>query len=327
MQFSGRQGHCHVSGFDRAGKWRREYRNMRVRFLFSLSCLSVLALASSASAHVDLVAPPARSLGSANGQDLKSAPCGQGGQNMRTATVTTFMPGQMVDIKIEEYVDHTGYYAVSFDDDGDNDFPYPRANSDDVNPATDAPMTMMPIGDKVLGYHFDAMQNCADNPDGACTIKVKIPNVNCQNCTLQVVQFMYDKTGDDQPNEHYYQCADIKIEGPLQPGGGAGGMGGGGAGGSGGTAGGSGGAAGGTGGVPIGGNPAGGGGSGTAGAPGTSGAPTGGTGTAGTGTTTPPADDGGCSVANAATRGSALAGFAGLLLGLGWLGRRRQRSR
>ena len=304
---------------------------MRARFLVSLSCLSLSTFASQASAHVDLTSPTPRSLGSANGQNLKNAPCGQA-TNMRTATVATFTPGQMVEIKIEEYIDHTGYYAVSFDDDGDDGFPYPRANSDAVDPDTDDPMAMMPIGDQVLGYHFDADMNCYMQPNRECTITVKMPNVNCENCTLQVVQFMYDKTGNQNPDEHYYQCADIKIEGPLQPGGGGAGGGGaggnssGGAGCTGGGASGSGGAmrggAGGGGGVPM---------SGVAGTNTTGGVPaTAGTGTAGTGA--PPAsgaptDDGGCSVAPLGTPKGTLASLAaGLLLGLGWLGRRRQRA-
>jgi hypothetical protein len=285
-----------------------------------------LSLTASASAHVDLTYPPPRALGSANGDEIKIGPCGQG-TNGRTATVTTFTPGQMVDIKIEEYVDHTGYYAVSFDNDGDNDFPFPRANSDDVMPATDDPMAVMPIGDKILGYHLDKTMNCADQPNDECIIKVKIPNVNCQTCTLQVVQFMYDKTDDNQPNEHYYQCADIKIEGALMPGGGAGGMGGsggaaGGTGGSGGAGGVGGGSGGTTGGTPSGGAP------GTAGSlpasSGSAGAPT----TAGTGTTTAPADDGGCTISNlASTQRSSLAAAAGgLLLGLGLFARRRKRT-
>jgi hypothetical protein len=301
---------------------------MRVPVLFSLSCFSLLALANTASAHVDLTYPPPRLLGSASDDQTKIGPCGQG-TNMRTATVTTFTPGQMVDIKIEEYVNHPGYYAVSFDDDGDNDFPYPRANSDDVNADTDDPMAMMPIGDKVLGYHFDEAMNCADQPNDECIIKVKIPNVNCQNCTLQVIQFMYDKLDDNLPNEQYYQCADIKIEGALMPGGGAGGMGGG-AGASGGGAGGAGGAGGGgaggaSGGTPTGGMP----GAGTAGTLPIAGSPAGGTGTGGTTTTTtPPADDGGCTIASLAiTQRSSLAAAAGgLLLGLGLLARRRKRA-
>jgi MYXO-CTERM domain-containing protein len=302
---------------------------MRVRVLFGLSSLCLLSLAGPASAHVDLIDPAPRWLGSAHGNDLKQAPCGQA-TNMRTATVKTYTPGQMVDIKIEEYVDHPGYYAVSFDDDGDNDFPYPRANSDDVDPATDAPMTAMPVGDKVLGYYFDKDMNCADQPMSQCTIKVKIPNVNCDNCTLQVVQFMYDKTGDNNPNEHYYQCADIKIEGPLQPGGGAGGggAGGGGTGGAAAGSGGAGGSGGAVGGTPTGGTPTG----GAAGTPTAGGAPgTAGTGTAGT--STPPAgggttDDGGCSVASSASqRGTALAALVGLAAALGFAARRRRSHR
>ena len=300
---------------------------MRVRVLFSLSCLSMLTLAGTASGHVDLTYPPARLLGSANGNQLKEAPCGQNA-NMRSANVTTFTPGQMVDIKIEEYVDHTGYYAVSFDNDGDNDFPYPRANSNDVDPATDDPMTAMPIGDKVLGYHFDEAMNCYDQPNRECTIKVQIPNVNCQNCTLQVVQFMYDKTNQGGDDEHYYQCADITIEGAVMPGGGTGGMGGmaggGGAGGTGGAAGG--GAGGASGGTPIGGMPGG----GVAGSLPVGGAPAGGMGTAGASSGSGAAvDDGGCTVARALghDRSGLAAAAAGLLLGLGWLARRRQRTR
>ena len=300
---------------------------MRVRLFQSIFAFAALSVAGSASAHVDLTYPPARLLGSANGNQIKQAPCGQT-TNMRTATVTTFTPGQMVDIKLEEYVDHTGYFVVSFDNEGDNDFPYPRANSDMVNPDTDDPMATMPTGDKVLGYHFDEAMNCANQPNSECVIKVKIPNVNCQSCTLQLVQFMYDKTGDGQPNEHYFQCADIKVEGALMPGGGAGGMagaggaGGAGGGGAGGSAGGTGGASGGaptggvaTGGVPIGGSSVG-------------GSPSGGTGTAGTGTVGPTtADDSSCSIASVGRVNRSSAALAlSLLGGLALSARRRKRG-
>jgi hypothetical protein len=274
---------------------------------------------------VDLTYPPPRLLGSANGNELKQAPCGQDA-NLRTATVTSFTPGQMVDIKIEEYVDHDGYYAVSFDNDGDNDFPYPRANSDAVNPNTDDPMAMMPIGDKVLGYHFDETMNCADNPNGECIIKVKMPNVQCQTCTLQVVQFMYDKTDDGDPNEHYFQCADIKIEGGLVPGGGAGGTAGaGGAAGSGGSSGAPGASGGGVGGMPTGGT-----GVGTGGSLPLAGSTSGGSATGGSGMPAPltPTEQSGCTIANLASsqRHSLTATGVGLLLGLGWLARRRKRA-
>jgi hypothetical protein len=46
--------------------------------------------------------------------------------------------------------------------------------------------------------------------------------VNCNNCTLQVIQFMYDKGGNGQDDEYYFQCADIVLEGAMGGAGGAG---------------------------------------------------------------------------------------------------------
>jgi hypothetical protein len=310
---------------------------MRVRLVLTLCGVAVVSLVGSASAHVDLVSPPPRLAGEAGGNQLKTKPCGQT-NNMRTGTVTTFKPGETIQIKLKEYVDHPGYFAVAFDADGDNDFPFPRANMDDVDAATDDPKAMFPLSDKVLGFHLDAAApkgngNCAASADKTCTISVKLPNIQCQTCTLQVTQFMYDKVNDNNDNEYYYQCADIKLEGELMPGGGGAG----GGGGTGGTAGGNGGA-GGAAGSASGGTSAGTASGGTVsaagtasgGAPGSAGTATvAGSGTGGSAAVTPPAsseDDGGCSVARAGDDRTSFAALAGsLLLGLGWFARRRNR--
>lgn len=299
-----------------------------------ITCTAVLSafLASPAQAHVDLISPPARLGGEAGGGQLKLKPCGQT-TNKRGDKVTTFTPGQKVDIKIKEYVDHPGYLAVAFDPDGDDSFPFPRANMDKVNANTDDPKALFPVdGTTILGLRTDKDKNCAtENADKTCTISITIPNMTCQNCTLQVTQFMYDKLGDNADNEYYYQCADIKVEGPVGGGGGAGGTGGA-AGGSAGAAsggGGAGGALGGSGGSP--GSTAGatsGGMSTTAGTnPGTAGTtPTAGSATAGS-TSNPggatSSDDGGCGIAHPARGGASALAALGLLLGLV----RRRRSR
>lgn len=306
---------------------------MRFTYVASLAFCAVL-LPAAARAHVDLLTPTPRQPGQAGNNQLKLKPCGQAA-NGRTDKVTTFTPGQRVDIKMKEYIDHPGYFAVAFDDDGDDSFVFPRANMDDVVPATDDPKALFPVdGMKVLGIRLDKDKNCASEPDQTCTLSITIPNVNCQNCTLQLTQFMYDKVSDDNDNEYYYQCADIKIEGPL----GTGGTGG--TGGAGGTSGGggTGGALGGTGGAPGGGaatgGTAGGSSGGTSSASGssaTAGAPAGGNATGGSGTAggsagtspiAPPSDDGGCSVSGP-TRGVASL-FAVLGLGVVALGRRRR---
>jgi MYXO-CTERM domain-containing protein len=301
--------------------------NKTIGFGFGLLSLVV---ASPALAHVDLVSPPPRLTGSIGGDELKTKPCGQN-QNKRTDKVTTYAPGQKVDIKMKEYVDHTGYFAVAFDPDGDDSFIFPRPNMDKVNKDTDDPKMLFPVdGTKVLGYWIDKEKNCASQPDKTCTISITIPNVNCQTCTLQVTQFMTDKLNDGADNEYYYQCADIKIEGALMPGGGAGGGGAGGMAGasgnagSGGTAAGAGGTSGGAAGTStvVGGTGAGGTAPGTAGAP-TAGSPSAG-GAGGAGGGGPVAapngatqDDGSCSVSGNSRGGATLLMALGLILALG----------
>jgi hypothetical protein len=299
----------------------------------------VLTVASSAAAHLSLKSingqmPVARA--EAPAEDLKAGPCGQN-TNGRTTTVTELTAGAEVTIVWEEYVDHPGFYRVAFDADGDDGFPV-IANMDDVTPAQcglDCTGVDYALGaeDGVLAYV----------DDGNTSASFVVPNMNCENCTLQVIQFMTDKLGNGNDDEIYYQCADITITGAAA--GGAGGAGGGGAagGGAGGAAGGAGGAAGGG----AGGTPAmAGGGSGGAGggAAGSAGTPTAGGGTAGAagsvaaagtvgaaGTTvTPPAstpaaaDEGGCALAHSAGGNPLtwiLLGISGLLFG----SRRRRR--
>jgi hypothetical protein len=188
-----------------------------------------------------------------------------------------------------------------------------------------------PVGAEVLAYVAD----------GEVSASITVPNVNCENCTLQVIQFMTDKLGDNADNEIYYQCADITITGAAAGGaGGAGGGGGGGAGGggagggsAGGGVGGVGGAVGGAAGAAGGPGGAAGGNAGPGGAAGTAGVSTAGTGgtvatggqvaTAGTPGTTPgssPAaeEESGCAIAHSAGTNplSWIAlGLAGLLFG------------
>jgi hypothetical protein len=319
--------------------------HMSPRFGFGLL---TLLIAAPASAHLDLLSPTARLKGEDGNTQLKTKPCGQTTNKRTTDKVTTFSPGQKVDVKIKEYINHPGYFAVAFDPDGDDSFVFPRENADKVVAASDDPKTLFPVdGMKVLGLRTDKDKECyteaADNSH-ECTIAITIPNMTCQNCTLQVTQFMYDKLGDNADNEYYYQCADIKIEGAATGGTGGGGTAGGSGGGTGGSgiAGSSTGGNAGSGGTQVvgpvtggsGGTVASGGAPGSGGVPGAAGssAPSAGstaTGSSGTATNNPPVDngaadaDGGCGVAR--SKGGAASALAALGL-LFSLTRRRRRG-
>jgi hypothetical protein len=157
--------------------------------------------------------PTPRLAGDLDAFTLKNGPCGQSA-NGRSENVSEFAPGETITVTIDEYIAHPGYFRVAFDEDGDGDFPI-RTDMDSVNASTDDPESVNPLdGATILGYSYEA------GSMGEHSLQVTLPNVECENCTLQVIQFMYDKLGNNMDDEYYYQCADLVLRGD---GGGAGG--------------------------------------------------------------------------------------------------------
>ncbi len=154
-------------------------------------CFAALSVPVGVSAHLELTEPVSRY----GGDVLKYGPCGvRDGE--RTENVTVFEPGETIEVRWNEYVDHPGHYRVAFDADGDDDF---------VDPAT---MMEFDSNEAVL---LDGIE------DGArelfeYAVTVTLPDVECERCTLQVIQVMYDKMPYTTPgNDIYYQCADLVL--------------------------------------------------------------------------------------------------------------------
>lgn len=159
------------------------------------------AAATPAWAHLGLVDPPSR-----YGQGtLKTGPCGRL-NGARSNNVTTYVAGSVITLTFDEYIDHPGHFRIAFDEDGDDDF---------VDPACTAGCdTTTPTIERYSNANV-LLDGIADTAGGFTTLDVPLPNVECSNCTLQVIQVMYDKPpyvlgGDDI----YYQCADLILVRP-----------------------------------------------------------------------------------------------------------------
>ena len=53
-------------------------------------------------------------------------------------------------------------------------------------------------------------------PDGTLSYDLTLPDVECDNCTLQLIQMMTDKppyTTDTGSNDIYYACVDLVLSG------------------------------------------------------------------------------------------------------------------
>lgn len=171
--------------------------------LASLVCVGLIA--RNAAAHIDLKQPPPRELGSSRGpnSDLKQGPCGQVVDG-RTSTVSVFAPGETIDVEWEETVNHRSYYRIAFDRDGDDAFPT-FAGPGGAAEGVDATQLCPVDGQVILAY-------VEDSAGPTHTLRVTLPDVECERCTLQVVQYMFDKN-----KPYYFQCADLALRRSAAP--------------------------------------------------------------------------------------------------------------
>ncbi len=144
----------------------------------------LVAVPTTAAAHISLTYPTVRTA------DQKIGPCGATG-SVRGANVTVLEPGATIQVRWGEPINHPSHYRISFDADGQN-FTIPLDFMD-----------------------FTQTENVLrDNiPDGTAPFmsEITLPNVTCENCTLQLIQMMYDKAPYGDGNDIYFQCADIAL--------------------------------------------------------------------------------------------------------------------
>lgn len=158
----------------------------------SASFAFAMSLSGIAAAHAVLSSPPPRDTTSHKNTTLASQ-CGVA----RTAKFTTLTAGQSLTVSFNETVGHRGCFQISFAESGDNF--------------------------KLLGQKDDP----ADGT-GARSMTVTIPNVNCTDCTLQLLQLMNDANGGTPcpanadwtkaTSGTYHSCADVHVTGATTSG-------------------------------------------------------------------------------------------------------------
>jgi hypothetical protein len=177
----------------------------RARGALALAALAIFG-ARPAAAHIQLVYPPQRT------EDQKIGPCGNGG-GARSGEVTVLRSGQTLVVEWDETVEHPGHFRISFDDDGDDDFAAPASFTDSY---TNERVLVDLIADRATS-----------GGDRHYRQEVTLPDVECEACTLQVIQVMTDKGPKYGDNDLYFQCADVALRRDAKAGGAAPGPGGG----------------------------------------------------------------------------------------------------
>ena len=173
-----------------------------------------------ASAHFKLLAPQSWLVENEQGDPQKLGPCGgtTADHGMPTNAVNKVRGGQKLHLKIQETVYHPGHYRVA-----------PAAGSREQLPPD--PEVVTTPGERGPRSVSAAIQSRPQKPvlaDGlfahtarpaaAFETDIEIPNINCDKCTLQIVQFMAEHGFNADGGYFYHHCADLQITAdPAKP--------------------------------------------------------------------------------------------------------------
>ena len=184
---------------------------MRRSLLVLAVVVAMAVVPAIAAAHVRITSPTPRS-----SDQLKERHCGATGSSR--ANVQTYRPGAPLHLVWDEYVVHPGWFRVSFQPSGDTFETPPVSNgvngdgvasnypTEDLTGKTDPITGSLIIADRIR--------------HGALSLDLTLPDMECSNCTLQLIQMMTDKppysiaaTSDDI----YYACVDLVLSSSAPP--------------------------------------------------------------------------------------------------------------
>jgi hypothetical protein len=170
--------------------------------------------------HFRLLEPASRLVENKLGDPQKLGPCGGTSANPGepTGIVNQAVGGSKLHIKVQETIYHPGFYRVALAVKSLDELPPdPVAVVKEtakgpwsISGAIQSNPQMPVLADGLFLHHA--------RPVDPYDTDVQLPNINCEKCTLQIVQFMEDHGYNKDGGYTYHHCADIKITAdPAKP--------------------------------------------------------------------------------------------------------------
>ena len=153
---------------------------------------AAMLISGAASAHFELLQPSASLMQDRLGDPQKLAPCGGTSANpgMPTNAVTPVRGGDMLHVKLRETIFHPGHYRIALARTQADLPPDPEVTTRDTpkGPWSVSAKIAEAKGPILADGLFAHTQKPA--PDSFFETDVRVPNIDCDGCVLQVVQFM-----------------------------------------------------------------------------------------------------------------------------------------
>jgi hypothetical protein len=188
---------------------------MKLRFAAAFLAGSIVAAAApSVSAHFILKKPASWIEENQLGDPQKLGPCGGVSKDpgKPTGAVTEVPGGELLRLQVQETIYHPGHFRVALSVLDRSELP---ADPEDVT--KEGPRGPLSVSAKIdpnpkPPVLVDGLwEHHVRQPRQVFDTYVKIPNINCAHCTLQVIQFMEEHPVNPDGRFTYHHCADLKI--------------------------------------------------------------------------------------------------------------------
>ena len=191
---------------------------MKQRIL--LAAIAFAVFGTAARAHFVLVSPAASLVQNRLGDPQKVAPCGGVSANPGRGTpanpgvpsgaITEIKGGTMFHVLVQETVFHPGHYRVALARTVAELPRDPAVTTKDTERgpwSVSAEIQNPPVAPVLADGLFAHTERLA----GLVEADIPIPNINCRNCVLQVIQFMADHGKNADGDYSYHHCAAVNI--------------------------------------------------------------------------------------------------------------------
>ena len=178
-----------------------------------LLVLIVFAVGSPfAEAHFKLLAPQSWIVENNLGDPQKAGPCGGTSADAGTPSdvISKVQGGQKLHLKLQETVFHPGHYRVAL---AVNRAGLPQDPEAATRESARGPQSVSAAIDKQPKPPVLADGLFVHTAKAADTFEtdIDIPNINCDTCTLQIVEFMAEHGLNRDGGYFYHHCADLQI--------------------------------------------------------------------------------------------------------------------
>ncbi len=174
--------------------------------------IPALAAAPMAAAHFKMLAPIGWIVEDARGDPQKTAPCGGTLNDPGTPTgvVNEVKGGGRLTIAIDETVFHPGHYRIAL-----------ARSMDELPPDPEVTMQQTERGPRSLSAKIetnpeppiliDGLWAHTERPTAPYGMYLEVPNIDCEGCVLQIIQFMANHPGVREGGFSYHHCAILNI--------------------------------------------------------------------------------------------------------------------